>query len=69
MNIGTNPTISGSHQSLEVHIFNFDASIYDEEIRIQFSDRIRSEIKFESLEALQEQLQEDKNLVQSIFLK
>ncbi len=69
MNIGTNPTINGSHQSLEVHIFDFDTSIYDEEIRIQFLDRIRSEIKFESLEALQEQLQEDKNLVQSIFLK
>lgn len=69
MNIGTNPTINGSHQSLEVHIFDFDASIYDEEIRIRFLDRIRSEIKFESLEALQEQLQEDKNLVQSIFLK
>lgn len=61
MNIGTNPTISKGNQSIEVHIFNFDESIYDQKIKINFLDRIRDEKKHESLEELKLQLEKDKN--------
>lgn len=66
-NIGYRPTISDGHLTVEVHIFDFDRFIYDEEICISFIDRIRSEVKFESLEALRQQLLSDKEQVKQIL--
>ncbi len=60
MNIGVNPTVNGNEQTIEVHFFNFDKDIYDTEIQIHLIDRIRDEHKFESIEALKEQLFKDK---------
>lgn len=62
MNIGTNPTISEGNQSIEVHLFDFNKSIYDKEIKISFLERIRDERKFDSLEDLKIQLEKDKTL-------
>ncbi len=61
MNIGTNPTISKGNQSIEVHIFDFNESVYDQNIKVNFLDRIRDERKHESLEELKLQLEKDKN--------
>lgn len=60
MNIGTNPTISKGKQSVEVHIFNFNESIYSQNIKINFLERIRDEQKYKSLEELKLQLEKDK---------
>lgn len=60
MNIGTNPTVDGSHRTIEVNLFDFDADIYDEIIKVEFLERIRDEHKFDSLELLQAQLKKDK---------
>ncbi|MFL1011068.1 bifunctional riboflavin kinase/FAD synthetase [Flavisericum labens] len=60
MNIGTNPTVNGSKQTIEVHFFDFDANIYGENIQIDLLQRIRDEEKFESVEALKKQLSLDK---------
>ncbi len=59
MSIGVNPTIPDEVFSLEVHLFNFNASIYNQEIRIEFLTRIRNEEKFNSLEELKAQLKKD----------
>ena len=59
-NIGTRPTIDHGELTIEVNIFDFDEDIYGEEITISFVTRMRSEIKFENLEALKEQLALDK---------
>ncbi len=59
-NIGTRPTIDHGKLTIEVNIFDFDEDIYEEEITISFVTRMRNEIKFESLEALKEQLALDK---------
>lgn len=59
MNIGTNPTVDGKSRSIEVHFFNFNADIYSAELKIEFLKRLRSEQKFENLEALKLQLQTD----------
>lgn len=59
MNIGTNPTVDGSHQTIEVHFFNFHDDIYNETIKVEFLERLRDEHKFESLELLKEQLKKD----------
>ncbi len=60
MNIGTNPTVNGKTRSIEVHFFNFNTSIYDAELKIEFLKRLRSEKKFKNLEALKTQLKKDK---------
>ncbi len=59
-NIGFRPTISKSELTIEVNIFDFDKDIYDETITIYFVDRLRNEVKFESLDALKKQLAIDK---------
>ncbi|WP_370478923.1 bifunctional riboflavin kinase/FAD synthetase [Tamlana flava] len=60
MNIGTNPTVNGSKQTIEVHFFDFDGDIYGKKIQIDLLHRIRDEEKFESVEALKAQLALDK---------
>ena len=60
MNIGTNPTVDGKSRSIEVHFFNFCQDIYDSKLKIEFLKRLRSEEKFNNLEALKIQLKKDK---------
>jgi riboflavin kinase/FMN adenylyltransferase len=60
MNIGYNPTVNGDSKSIEVHFFDFEGDLYSKKIEIQLLDRIRDEVKFESLEKLKEQLSKDK---------
>ncbi|MBU2928096.1 bifunctional riboflavin kinase/FAD synthetase [Winogradskyella psychrotolerans] len=59
MNIGANPTVDGKTRSIEVHFFNFNQDIYNAELKIEFLKRLRSEQKYENLEALKMQLQKD----------
>lgn len=60
MNIGTNPTTDNDDATkLEVNIFNFSELIYGQSIRVSFLKRLRDELKFESLDALIEQLKLD----------
>lgn len=62
LNIGNRPTVSSASQkpTIEVNIFNFSEEIYGEKLKVAFRKRIRDEIKFNSLEALQHQLEADK---------
>jgi len=60
MNIGTNPTVDGKKQSIEVHFFNLDRDLYNKKIKIELLGRLRNERKFKSLESLQSQLKIDK---------
>ncbi|WP_298419240.1 bifunctional riboflavin kinase/FAD synthetase [uncultured Kordia sp.] len=60
MNIGTNPTVEGKEQTIEVHFFDFSDDIYNQNIQVLLLGRLRDEQKFESVEKLQEQLLKDK---------
>jgi riboflavin kinase/FMN adenylyltransferase len=61
MNIGVRPTVSNTHQrSIEVYIFDFDGTIYDQHLRIEFIDRLRDEKKFNGIDELTAQLALDK---------
>lgn len=60
LNIGTRPTVDGDQQTLEVHIFDFDADIYGETLKVELYHRIRDEKKFEELSDLKKQLILDK---------
>ena len=60
-NIGTRPTVDDSRgRSLEVHLFTADLPMeYGWELEVSFLRKIRDEQKFESLEALQKQIERD----------
>ena len=60
MNIGIRPTVDGTEQTIEIHFFNFNQNLYDCLITISLLKRMRSEHKFESIEALKVQLALDK---------
>lgn len=61
MNIGTRPTFAGDHQTLEVNILhNGVGDIYGQVMTVEFVERIRSEQRFDSSEALMAQLEKDK---------
>jgi riboflavin kinase/FMN adenylyltransferase len=60
MNIGIRPTVGGTKKVIEVNIFDFDKSIYGQNIRVYVQYFLRDEIKFDGLEALKEQLASDK---------
>jgi riboflavin kinase/FMN adenylyltransferase len=62
-NIGVRPTVDGKARTIETHILDFDEDIYGLPIRIRFKKRIRDEIKFESLDALRQQLALDRQKV------
>ena len=63
LNIGTNPTVGLNKKSIEVHFFDFNEDLYDQKITLRLLDYFREEQKFDSLEALKEQLQLDKEAV------
>ena len=59
MNIGTRPTFNGQRQTLEVNIFHLSEDLYGQRIEVTFAERLRGEQRFDSAEALKEQLQRD----------
>lgn len=61
LNIGKNPTIDESEQEkIEVNLFDFDGNLYQKTIKVEFIERLRDEVKFDSLDALKNQLRLDK---------
>lgn len=58
-NIGVNPTFNRNRLSIEVHIFDFNQRIYDNEIEISFVNRIRDEIQYQSAGDLIKQIEKD----------
>lgn len=66
-NTGTRPTVDGEEARLEVHIFDFDRDIYGQRLTVRFRSFIRDEQKFESFEALRQQIERDADGARAIF--
>ncbi len=62
MNIGYRPTVNGKTLTIEVNIFNFDEDIYGQTLQVTLKKYLRSEVKFTGLDALKNQLANDKKL-------
>ncbi|HEX6431958.1 MAG TPA: bifunctional riboflavin kinase/FAD synthetase [Niastella sp.] len=60
MSIGIRPTIGGTDRVIEVNIFDFNEDIYGATLRVYVKKYLRSEVKFNGLDALVEQLAKDK---------
>ena len=67
MNIGFRPTFAGEERSFEVHFFDFEGNLYDKTLAVEVLELIRKEKKFDSLEALKEQLQQDKQTCKALI--
>ena len=61
-NIGCRPTVgTGNARTIETHILGFDEDIYGLDMEITFIDRIREEVRFDSLSDLKAQLEKDRD--------
>jgi riboflavin kinase/FMN adenylyltransferase len=69
MNIGIRPTVDGQKKVIEVHIFDFDQDIYEQNLTVMVYEYIRGEVKFDGLEALKAQLAKDKITAAAILKK
>ena len=60
MNIGIKPTVNGKTQTIEVHLFEFSEDIYGHQIEVEILERLRDEQKFDSVDDLKIQLNQDR---------
>lgn len=67
-NIGHRPTVDGKRVQLEVHLFDFDASIYGQQVCVSFQHKIRDEKKFESFDELKQQILADCEQARKLLL-
>ena len=67
LNLGNRPSISDNSFVIETHIFDFSSTIYNEELKIEFIQRIRDEKRFSDLERLRSQLEIDERNCKKIF--
>lgn len=61
-NVGQKPTVTADADSevlAETYLYDFVGDLYGEEITVRFCEFVRAERKFESLEELKQQLQQD----------
>jgi riboflavin kinase / FMN adenylyltransferase len=68
-NLGTRPTVDGHQLLLEVHLFNFDKTIYGHDVEVEFVKKIRDEQRFASFEALKQQITLDVQTAKAVFAK
>ena len=67
-NVGVRPTVDGGAKAvLETHLFNFNADIYGRYVEVHFKQKIRDEVRFPSLQALQAQIRADVEVSKGIF--
>lgn len=63
MNIGCRPTVAGAAPTIEVHLLNWSGDLYGQTLKVNLMQFIRPEQKFDSLEALKQQIKQDCQLV------
>jgi riboflavin kinase/FMN adenylyltransferase len=60
MNIGFKPTVDeGQKRTVEIHLFDYEKDIYGQDLRTKVIERIRDEVKFNSLKELKSQISKD----------
>ena len=67
LNIGNRLTVYGKDLRIEVHLFGFEGNLYNKRLEIKFLHYLRADQKFDSLEALKEQLHKDADHAKSVL--
>jgi riboflavin kinase/FMN adenylyltransferase len=68
MNIGTNPTVGGTEQTIETYFFLLDQDLYGQKLEIELLTRIRDEKTFDSIDSLKRAMKQDEAFT-SQFIK
>ena len=67
-NVGVRPTVSGENRvSVESFILDYSGNLYDREVRVEFYKFLRPEKKFESVDALRDQILADAETTRNYF--
>ncbi len=66
-NVGRRPTVQGTRDQLEVHLLDFQADLYGKHVKVDFLHYLRPEQRFESLDALRRQIQQDEYAARAYF--
>lgn len=66
-NIGVRPTVDGREPLLEVHLLDWSGDAYGALLTVTFRERIRAEQRFESIDALREQIARDVTQARDFF--
>ena len=67
-NIGTRPTFEdGQETVVESHVLAFDKDLYGARLKLGFVQRLRDEKKFETVDALKEQIEADRARARDLF--
>ena len=70
MNLGSQPTIDPLLPSaVEVHLINKDINLYDLNLSVEPVERLRSQIKFQNIDQLSNQITKDKENALKILSK
>jgi riboflavin kinase / FMN adenylyltransferase len=64
---GTRPTVDDGPPLLEVHLLDFDGDLYGREMEVEFIERIRDELKFESIPLMVAEMERDKARARAIL--
>jgi len=67
ISIGMRPTVAGDSWLLEAHLFDYDGDLYGQHLRVELVERLRGEEKFDSLEAMRLQMDEDAEQARDIL--
>ncbi len=67
--VGTRPTVHGREPLLEAHLFDFDGDLYGKKIRVEFIEKLRDELKFDGLDALVIQMNQDAEQARAILAR
>lgn len=69
-NLGYNPTFENSKEQikLEVHFLDYSNDLYGRNIEIEWQQFIREEMKFDSVDALISQIEQDEQSIRQLFL-
>lgn len=65
--IGNRPTIDGVGRSIEVNLFDFSGDLYDQTLQVDFLDFIRPDQRFDSMEEMIAQMQQDEAKTKSLL--
>jgi len=68
-NLGSRPTVGGKETRLEVHVFDFEQSVYGQYIEVELKTFIRPEQRFENFQALTAQIKKDATTARKILNK
>ena len=66
-NLGWRPTVNGTYPLLEVHVLDFSGQVYGRQVQVEFVQRLRDERRFDSLDALRRQIDDDVRAARAVF--